>query len=216
MACCTNTRGRGRDPGTDFPHVPGVHRGYGRVVLYCVVYFLSEELAAMVQPIREKYDPTAHIIDPHATLVFPAEVGREGITRHVEGVLSRWDRFAVRFRGLSQSWDQWLFLDLDEESEAQMTRLHDDIYTGILAPHLSRSISYVPHVGLGHFGQPNQRYDPLKPQAGSLDEDRYRQGYAEATALQIDSQAVVEQLDLLGVTDAATKVERITRFSLGT
>lgn len=192
-----------------------VPHGYSRVVLCCVVYFLPEELAPLVQPIREKYDPTAHIIDPHVTLVFPADVAREVITRHVHGVLSRWDRFAVRFRGLSQSWDQWLFLDLDEESEAHMTRLHDDLYTGILTPHLSRSISYTPHVGLGHFGHPDERYDPLNPHAGPLDGDRYEHAYAEATALQIDSDAVVEHLDLVGVADAATEVECITRFALG-
>jgi hypothetical protein len=80
-------------------------------MLYCVVYFVPSALAKQVQPFREEYDPTAHLIEPHLTIVFPlAGLSKELVTRHVERVLRSRSRFTIQFTGLGKSWDHWLLL----------------------------------------------------------------------------------------------------------
>ncbi len=56
----------------------------------------------------------------------------------------------MHLKGLQKSWDEHLFLVL-EGGEAEVIRLHDDVYTGLLSEYRSEGIPYVPHVTLGVF-----------------------------------------------------------------
>src|SRR2546426_1185981 len=132
-------------------------------MLYCVVYFLPSALAKQLQSFREEYDPTARLIEPHLTIVFPvAGLSKEVVAQHVGRVLEKWSPFTIQFTGFTKSWDQWLFL-LVGRGNQQVVELHDQLYSGILAPHLWKDLDYVPHVGLGHFATTEERYDVLNP-----------------------------------------------------
>jgi len=66
--------------------------------------------------------------------MFPApdSIGERSLVAHIEGVLHRWESFPIRLKGLQQSWDEYLFL-LISKGEADVIRLHDEIYTGLLS-----------------------------------------------------------------------------------
>ena len=68
---------------------------------------------ADISEIREKYDPTHGLVDPHVTLVFPVcetALSLDALRAHVESVASRTPAFAATLSELEMSWDQWLFL----------------------------------------------------------------------------------------------------------
>ena len=183
-------------------------------MLYCVVYFVPPALAKQVQPFREEYDPTARLIEPHLTIVFPvARSSEEVLARHVERVLENWSPFTIQITGLSKSWDHWLFLLVGKGNE-DVVKLHDELYAGILAPHLRKDLDYIPHVGLGHFATTGERYDVINPTAGTLDQQRYQRAIAEARTLELDFEAPVSALHLIAVDESVTKVEKLARFAL--
>jgi hypothetical protein len=183
-------------------------------MLYCVVYFVPSALAKQVQPFREEYDPTARLIEPHLTIVFPvAGLSEDVLAEHIAGVLKSWSPFTIQLTGFSKSWDQWLFLLVGNGNE-RVVKLHDELYAGILAPHLRKDLDYVPHVGLGHFATAGERYDFTNPSAGTLDEQRYQRAIAEASALKLDFEATVSALHLIGLDESVTKVDILTRFVL--
>ncbi len=103
---------------------------------------------------RRAHYPTAHLIEPHLTVVFPvpATIGGDAFREHVRGVVSRTPSFDIRLRGLDKSWDHWLFLAVAEGMD-KVIALHDALYTGLLLPHLWTQQPYVPDVGLGHFAE---------------------------------------------------------------
>ena len=111
---------------------------------------------------RKAHYPTAHLLEPHLTVVFPvpAAIGMDVVSGHVRDVASRTQPFDIRLGGLGKSWDHWLFLAVAEGRE-QVIALHDALYTGVLAPHLWTDEPYIPHVGLGHFAEERDTRDPL-------------------------------------------------------
>ena len=99
---------------------------------------------------REKYD----LIDPHLTLVFPAEgFAEDDFLGHVNAVCERFAaisfilRGAVIFKGAFD--DRWYLFLVPEEGYTDLVRLHDELYTGLLADELRADIPYVPHLTIG-------------------------------------------------------------------
>ncbi len=167
-----------------------------------------------VAALRARHDPTARVVREHLTLIFPLpdEVGREALGRHVRAVVFGWRPFRLHLTGLEKSWDHWLFLAVREGGD-EVTRLHDDLYGGILAPHLRRDLPYTPHVGLGLFAA--SAYDPLAPRAAALDEERYRRALGEAEALGLDFWRVVDRVTLLALDEDLGSVRDVEVIPLG-
>lgn len=149
---------------------------------------------------RARHDPTAPVIREHVTIVFPLPevVGRARLREHVLPVAARWSPFRLHLTGLEESWDHWLLLGAGEGAR-EMIRLHDELYTGVLAPYLRTDLPYAPHVGLGFFAGPG--YDPFEPEALTFDEGSCRRAKAEAEAIGLDFWCTVDRLTLVEVDD---------------
>ncbi len=178
------------------------------------VVFYPELRHAGLHALRARYDPYAGVVGEHVTLVFPlaASVAGDVLAQHVRRVLSRWQPFPVHLVGLEVSWDHWLLLGM-REGRDELVRLHDELYTGKLEPHLRRDLPYAPHVGLGLFA--GAGYDPLAPEATTCDEEACRRGRAEAEALGLDFWRVVDRLNLLELDDRARWVRDLETIPFG-
>ncbi|KXH70099.1 MAG: hypothetical protein AM326_04545 [Candidatus Thorarchaeota archaeon SMTZ-45] len=122
---------------------------------YAVVIFPELGDASKIQELRRKYDPYSNVIAPHITLVFPTpEMDRAVVVNHVMEIVRDFAPFTIRLKRLTKSFDNWLFLCVEQGSE-RIIGLHDRLYTGVLEQHLRTDIPYIPHIGLGLF--PNDR-----------------------------------------------------------
>lgn len=166
---------------------------------------------------RRKHDPHVGSIEPHITVVFPVpgSVGKERLVWHIRSVLRGWKPFPIHLQGLHKSWDHWLFLIL-QEGNAKVIRLHDELYTGVLAEYRREDIEFIPHLGLGFFAKRDAAYDILDPQQVPLDTARYTQGLEEAKRLNLDYRCVLDKLHLIKITDDVSQLERDKEFVLPT
>jgi hypothetical protein len=151
-----------------------------------------------IETFRRKYDPYADSWKPHIPFIFPVpcnEIEEEKFTEHVETVLKNWKPFPIQIGGFTKSWDHWLLLLLKKGNEEAIA-LHDELYTGILAPYLRRDIEYIPHVGIGLFVRKDAGYNALDPKIVDFDAKLYIQALKEAESLKIDSFDTVDRLVL--------------------
>src|SRR6267142_3161894 len=166
---------------------------------YALVHFPTID-TRQIDELRRQYDPQVDLIAPHITIVFPVSesLDKSSLVSHVVNVLRDCKQFSVSLQGLEQSWDNCLFLLL-KDGRAEVIRLHDDLYTGILAPFIRRDIPYVPHVTLGAFADDAKRCsDALR------DSKRLGLGY----------QCVVDRLHLVKVNDDGSPITREEEFLL--
>jgi len=177
---------------------------------YALVHFPDID-RTRINELRDEYDPYRDLIDVHITVVFPLPADEQALSEHIESVLRRWSPFTIRLTGLVLSFDQWLFLTV-REGEDRITRLFEDLYTGLLAPHRRHDIDYVPHVGLGYFG--TQEYDPSDPTAVPLDEARYGEALQKAETANLDYQCVLDRLSLVERDDQFSQVVPVREFVL--
>ena len=159
---------------------------------------------------RRAHYPTAHLLRPHLTLVFPvpATIGSDAFRQHVREVVSGTPAFDIRLRGLDKSWDHWLFLGVAKGSD-EVIALHDALYTGILTPYLWTEQPYVPHVGLGHFAEKNDTRDPLTLRPRAFDQARFDQAWQEAEALRLDYTGRFDSVDIFGLDEELTHVTQL-------
>jgi hypothetical protein len=151
-----------------------------------------------IEAFRRKYDSFVDCWKPHIAFIFPvpcSEIEEEKFTEHVETVLKKWKPFPIQIGGFAKSWDHWLLLLLKKGNEKAFA-LHDELYTGILAPHLRRDIEYIPHIGIGLFIKKDASYNALDPKKVDFDAKLYSQALKEAESLKIDSFDTVDRLVL--------------------
>ena len=163
---------------------------------------------------RYRHEPYAGLLPEHMTFVFPVgeSIGRQALEQHILEVLAPWSPFRMHFCRLMKSPDHWLFWIAEEGKDGAM-RLHDELYTGILARHLRKDLPYTPHIGVGLFSR--EDYDMENPTAAlTLDEDRYQQARKEFTEMSLDLWCTVDQLALLGINDDFTECKRLHTFHL--
>ena len=146
----------------------------------------------LINQLRGKYDPQFHLIAPHITIVFPApdSIGERGLVSHIESVLSHWEPFPIRLKGLQRSWDKYLFLLLNK-GEWDVIRLHDEIYTGLLSEYRDEVRPFIPHVTLGAFSGKNEEY---------------AQALEEAERLNLDFECMLDRLHLIKVDDERSQI----------
>ena len=183
-------------------------------MFYAVVHYPSIE-TKLIDEFRRKYDPQVDLIEPHITFLFlvPDSIGEANIVRHIESIAGHWGPFPVRLKGLQKAWDHWLFLLVAEGREC-VTRLHHELYTGILADYLRKDIPFVPHLGLGLFASRGANYDIRNPREVSLDLEKYSQGLREAEQLDLDYCCEIDRLHLVKITDDVSRIVWSQEFLL--
>jgi 2'-5' RNA ligase len=123
-------------------------------VLYTLAYpKLTPDAADRLEAIRREHDPQFSRVAAHFTLLFACDgVDEETYVTHVGRVATRFDPFEFNARSVVVAPD----LDADrasvflvpDDGHATLTRLHDALYEGPLAPYLRHDLTFVPHVTL--------------------------------------------------------------------
>ncbi len=168
-------------------------------MIYALVHYPNVDTRRINQ-LRMKYDPQVGLIEPHITLMFPVPgfMGKENLVHHLARVLSSWLAFPIHLQGLQISSDDHLFL-LIQEGNANILRLHSEIYTGILADYHRKDIPFVPHLTLGVLNKDSNEYDRV---------------LKEAKLLGIDHYCVLDKLQLVKVNDDRSKIVWSKGFAL--
>lgn len=153
-----------------------------------------------INRLRRKYDPQFNLIGPHITIIFPVSdsIERQELIGHVREVLRNFKPFVVNLNGLEKSCDDYLFLLL-QQGAGEVLRLHEAMYTGILAPHRQSNTPFTPHVTLGKFGD---------------DPNGFSEAMEEAGDLNLDYNFRMDRVHLIRVNDERTKIEGSTEFLL--
>ena len=161
---------------------------------------------------RRSYDPTADLIEPHLTLVFPVPGSPEALSEHVRKVVTHVEPFDLHIAGLKKTWDHWMYLAIREGSEV-VVALHEELYGTSLAEHRRLDLTFEPHIGIGFFGLGD--YDPLDPTEIRLDEATYSTARVRAEELAIDEWRRVGELTIVRLADDLTVFEDIDQIPLG-
>jgi hypothetical protein len=169
--------------------------------MYYALASFPEVNSAGIDRIRRKYDPTAGLIEPHLTVVFPVpeSLGRLTLVQHCAAVLQGWRPFPVIAGPLVKSPDHWLLLTL-RQGASVVTKLYRDLHRGVLSDSARPEI-FQPHIGLGHFLKAGRTSDWNNPSEADFDEDRYAQALREVKELDLEVSWVMDGLDLVELPD---------------
>ena len=155
---------------------------------WAIVIFpeFAPEQRAMINRLRDAYDPLAAAIAPHITLVFPfaATHSPDDLLAHMRASVATIPPFEIELRGVTGQDDEWLFLNVKRGND-QIITLHDRLYTGTLAPHFSPRYTYTPHLTVGHLAR-GERFAAALAAANSLSET-LRATAREITAYRISA-----------------------------
>ena len=177
---------------------------------HALIHFPNIDTTA-INALRDQYDPYRDLIDVHITVVFPVQVDKQALIEHISEILAGWSPFAIRLKGLHLSFDQWLFLTVEDGKE-KLVSLFETMHTHLLVPHRRHDIEYIPHIGLGYFGM--EAYDLTVHSVAPLDESRYNEGLRKAEAANLDFETQVDRLTLVEIDDQFTKTTFVREFRL--
>ena len=167
---------------------------------YALVSFPKVD-TVFIDRLRQKYDPTVDLIEPHLTVVFPVpeSLGKRELVRHCAAVLQGWRSFPVVAGPVTKSPDHWLLLTL-RQGAAAVTQLYRDLHSGLLSD-FARPDIFQPHMSLGHFLKAGRTYDWSNPSGADFDEERYAQALREAKELDLELSWMIDGLDLVELPD---------------
>jgi 2'-5' RNA ligase len=121
----------------------------------CIMVFPKFDNMEIIDSIRDKYDPLAHHVRPHITLVFPfrSDISTEELKTHMEFVLSGLKPFKITLQGITpvKSFGNYLFLEITEGKD-EIVEIHERLYTGLLEsihPQWMKVGGYHPHMTVG-------------------------------------------------------------------
>jgi 2'-5' RNA ligase len=142
----------------------------------------------------------------------PGSIGRETLEQHILSVLIDWDPFSVRITGLFKSWDHWLMLGV-REGRDNVIRLHDELYSGLMKPHLREDLPFEPHIAIGYFGK--KEFDVYaRVKDPPLNKNRYETVLKMAEKMEFDFTRTVDRLTLVQFDDLFTHCENLRDFYL--
>lgn len=182
-------------------------------MFYALVYYPQIDHQGF-QAFRQKYEPYSDLLPEHLPFVFPVpeSIGYENLVDHIGKVLEKWTSFDIHISGHTKTWDHWLMLVLQEGNEKTI-QLHDDLYTGLLAPYIREDLPYLPHIGLGLFSK--EDYDFNNPTAElQLDKTKYEKALTELRELNLDFWRRVDSLTLVKVNQEFTKCWDVREFKM--
>jgi 2'-5' RNA ligase len=128
----------------------------------------------------------------------PESIGEHNLVHHLVSVLSGRQPFPIHLQGFQKSWDDYLFL-MVQEGSADIIDLHRKIHTGVLADYRKEAIPFVPHLTLGVFAK---------------NANEYAKAVEEARRLDLDYRCVLDQAHLVKVNDDGTQIVWSRVFSL--
>src|SRR5436190_10027149 len=123
--------------------------------LYTLCYpNLTTKDRQFIEEFRNEYDiPFRDAVAPHFTMVFGRnDVPESEYREHVrvvaqpQGVIHFSCRYAMICNDDSND-NYYVFL-VPDEGFSEISKLHDRLYLGLLAPHLRLDIPYIPHIGI--------------------------------------------------------------------
>jgi 2'-5' RNA ligase len=127
--------------------------------MYVVIAPIPEDLAAAVQPYRERYDPLAGALPPHITILNPFEFSDppQILYNHLVEIGETYAPIKVSVAG----WDIYRYIDYQLRlpiiaGRAELTALRDDLLTGPLSYCPGQDKDYWPHLFLGKFNDEAQ------------------------------------------------------------
>jgi hypothetical protein len=117
---------------------------------------ISDDDLEWIQKIREQQDElNFRSIDPHFTLIFPIiDLDRETLVNHVKRSIQDIKAFEFTIRCAVLSNDAFskythIFL-VPDEGYSNIVKLHDRLYSGVLANELRLDIPFIPHIGIAN------------------------------------------------------------------
>jgi 2'-5' RNA ligase len=168
------------------------------MVSHAIVTFPDTPGIERIELLRRLFDPLAGIIPAHMTLVFPFESQLPAATlrAHVERMSIGTRPFDIELNDVAVVEDEYVFLDVGSGRE-QLIELHDRLYSGPLARHLSETHVFRPHITLGRLREPEALATAL----------------AKARELLPASTAVVRELTIVRL-DGSAAAERESTIGL--
>jgi 2'-5' RNA ligase len=115
---------------------------------------------AWIQEIRQKEDElNFRAIDPHFTLVFPiVEIDRATLVSHVKRSIAgiKAVEFTLRCAVLcNDAFSKYTHVFLvPDEGYSKIVKLHDRLYTGVIANELRLDLPFIPHIGIANSLDP--------------------------------------------------------------
>jgi len=119
--------------------------------LAIVSYPCLEDADGWVESVRKRHDPQASLLRAHFTLVFPVNADLAPVAAHAAHVVAAAPPIRIILRRVEAVRDAvrgsggHVFL-VPNEGRAEITALHDELYDGVLLPHLRRDVPFVPHI----------------------------------------------------------------------
>lgn len=117
-----------------------------------IMIFPEFEGMEIIDEIREKYDPLAHLVRPHITIVFPFE--NQMSNKHIEDILSNRLKnihpFELVLNGISKKEDRfgnYLFLDV-KGGDMEICSIHNVLYENEFSEY-NLGLDYIPHMTVG-------------------------------------------------------------------
>ena len=123
-----------------------------------LVMFPEAENLGTIEAIRSQHDPQVSLIAAHVTLVFPFadDLSAETLRNHIHDIASGHAPFLARFEQPREFDDGYIALAATT-GRRELVDLHDRLYSGPLARHLSDVHTYRPHVTLARVDDPRLR-----------------------------------------------------------
>ena len=123
--------------------------------LYTLCYpRLSIEDRRFIDAFRREHDTSyCDVVAPHFTLAFAIDEVPEPVYREHVAAIARSQAalpFCCRYAmvGSDEAKRNFYVFLVPDEGYAAISRLHDRLYAGVLAPYLRLDIAYVPHIGI--------------------------------------------------------------------
>ena len=112
-----------------------------------IVAFPTIERASLIEAVRRNFNPQAHLLAAHVTVVFPFMDDRTSadLAEHVRTSVSGMAPFAIALTDISRETDGYLFLNVRDGAD-RFRELHEALYAGRWARFRSAVHEYRPHV----------------------------------------------------------------------
>jgi hypothetical protein len=163
---------------------------------------ISADDFAWIQEIRQQQDElNFSAVDPHFTLVFPiVEIDRATLVSHIHKSIQGIQPFEFTIRCAVLCNDAFsnythVFL-VPDEGYSNIVKLHNRLYTGIIADELRLDIPFIPHLGI----------------ANSLNPHHCKQLVDRLNSQQFEIRGKIDRLDV--VSSQADLVETIESINL--
>jgi len=107
-----------------------------------------------IEDFRNEHDiPFRDVVAPHFTMVFGCnDVPLQSYRNHVEKITRSQNsiKFTCRYAMLhsDDSNDNYYVFLVPDDGYGEISKFHDKLYKGLLAPYLRLDIPYVPHIGI--------------------------------------------------------------------